>query len=112
MTGAELGVKRSNELKALKEHLHGPILDLPIGIIEQRPIELGIKATAIRGNLLLGELARFAQPTIRIAVETTPIQKGIDVDRFPCQLNAVLLKTALKLEVLLLSSGQGIDAGR
>ena len=112
MTGAELGMKRPDELQAFEEHLDGSVLDLPIGIIEQRPIELRVKPTAIRGNLLFWELARFAQPTVCIAVETTPIQEGVDVDRFPCQQNAVLLKTALKLEVLLLSSGQGIDAGR
>ena len=112
MPGAELRMKRPNQLHAFEEHLHRSILDLPIGVIQQGPVELGIKATAIRGNLLFGELARFAQPTICIAVEATPIQEGVDVDRFPCQQNAVLLKTALKLEVLLLSSGQGIDAGR
>ena len=105
-------MKRPNQLHAFEEHLHGSILNLSIRIFEQGPVELWIEATAIRGNLLFRELARFAQPTIRIAVETTPIQKRVDVDRFPCQQNAVLLKTALKLEVLLLSSGQGIDAGR
>ena len=105
-------MKRPNQLHAFEEHLHGSILNLSIRIFEQGPVELWIKATAIRGNLLLGELARFAQPTIRIAVKATPIQKWVDVNRFPCQQNAVLLKTALKLEVLLLSSGQGIDAGR
>ena len=112
MTGAELGVKRSNQLQAFQEHLHGSILDVPIRITQQSPVELWVKPTAIRGNLLLGELAWFAQPTICIAVKATPVQEGVDVDRFPCQQNAVLLKTALKLEVLLLSSGQGIDAGR
>tara|TARA_Y100000385_G_C12495132_1_gene384802 strand:+ start:292 stop:414 length:123 start_codon:yes stop_codon:yes gene_type:complete len=40
------------------------------------------------------------------------MKEDIDVDHFPCQQNAVLLKMALKLKVLLLSSGQGIDAER
>ena len=111
MSGAELRMKRANQLHAFEEHLHGSILNLSIRIFEQGPVELWIETTAIHCNLLFGELARFAQPTICIAVEATPIQEGVDVDRFPCQQNAVLLKTALKLEVLLLSSGQGIDAG-
>ena len=38
------------------------------------------------------------------------MKEGIDVDRFPCQQNAILMKTALKLGVLLLRSGQGIEA--
>ncbi len=69
MTGAELGMKRPDELQAFEEHLDGSVLDLPIGIIEQRPIELRVKPTAIRGNLLFGELPVRATND-RIAVES------------------------------------------
>ena len=82
MTGAELGMKRPDELQAFEEHLHSTILDLPIRGFKQSPIELWIEPAAIRSNLLLGELARFTQPTICVAVKTTPVKEWIDVDRF------------------------------
>ena len=102
----------ADQIQALEEHFHCSVIDSGLMLIQTSPIELWIKTAAIDSGLIIGELTRFPEPAIGIAVEPAPIQERIDVDRFPCQQDAVLLKTALKLEVLLLSSGQGIDAGR
>ena len=104
-------MKRPDQFQAFKEHLHSTILDLLIGGIDQGPLKLRIETTAVLLDLIFIELSGLSQPSICIAVETTPVQEWIDVDGLASKLNAVLLKPSLQLLVLLLGSGHFLEAG-
>ena len=104
-------MKGADQFQALEEHLNGTVLDLLLGFVEQRPVEFGIEAAAVLLDLILVQLTGLAQPAVGVAVKATPIKKRIDVDGLACQLDAVLLQTSLKLEILLLGSGHTLEAG-
>ena len=104
-------MKGSDQFQAFKEHLHGAILDLLIGGIQQRPLQLWIKTTPVLLDLILIQLSGLSQPTIRVAVEASPVKERVDVDGLISKLDAVLLKTSLQLLVLLLGNRHILEAG-
>ena len=111
LAGSELGMKGSDQFQAFKEHLHGAILDLLICGIQQRPLQLWIETTTVLLDLILIQLSRLSQPTIRVAVKASPVEERVDVNGLTSKLDAVLLKTSLQLLVLLLGSGHILEAG-
>ena len=104
-------MERPDQLQAFEEHLHSTILDLLIGRINQRPLQLRIETAAVLLDLIFIQLSGLSQPSIRVAVEASPVKEWIDVDGLASKLDAVLLKTSLQLLVLLLSSGHILEAG-
>ena len=111
LTRREVGVERPYQLQAFQEHLHSTILDLLISGFQQSPLQLWVETTAVLLDLILIELSGLSQPTIRVAVEASPVEKRIDVDGLASKLDTVLLETSLQLLVLLLGSGHILQAG-
>ena len=111
LAGGELRVKGADQLQALEEHLNGTVLHGTVGLVEKLPIQLGIKAHPVGRDLILRQLTRFPKPAIGIGVKTAPIEEGVQIHHLACQLNAVLLKAALQLDVLLWGGSQGSLAG-
>ena len=104
-------MKRADQLQALEKHLNSTVLDLLIAFIEEGPLELRVEPHPVLLDLLLVQLTRLPQPAVCIAVKPSPVEKRVDVNGLACQLDAVLLQTTLKLQVLLLGSGHRLEAG-
>ena len=94
----------TDQLQAFEKHLHSTVVNSGGVIIQLIPGQLGIKTTTVGGDLILCELARLPQPSVRIAVEPAPVQKRIEVNGAATQLDAVLLQPSL-LNVLRLCRG-------
>ena len=110
LTGPQLGMERTDQLEAFQEHLHRSVAHSNLLIIQLAPVQLRIKAASVSDDLVLRQLTGLAQPAIGVAVETTPVQERIEIDRAPTQLNAVLLQTPLQLKILLLCRGHEFKA--
>jgi hypothetical protein len=80
-------------------------------LIQTSPIELWVKTAAIDSGLIIRELTGLPKPAVGIAIEPTPIQKRIEINRATTELNAVLLQTPLQLQILLLSRRHEAKAG-
>ena len=80
-------------------------------LIQTSPIEFWIKTAAINSGLIIRELAGFPKPAVGIAIEPTPIQKGVEINGATTELNAVLLQPPLQLQILLLSRRHEAKAG-
>jgi hypothetical protein len=86
-------------------------MDSNLMLIQTSPVELWIKTASIDSGLIIRELTRLSQPAVGIAIEPTPIQKWIEVNRATAELNAVLLQPPLQLQILLLSRRHEAKAG-
>ena len=101
----------ADQVQALEEHLHRTVMDSGLMVIQLTPVQFGIKTTAVGGDLVLRQLARFPQPAVGIAVKPTPIEEGVQIDGASTQLDAVLLQTPLQLQVLRLGRRHIREAG-
>ena len=111
LAGGELGVEGADQLQGLEKHLHGAILDGGLLRGQQLPNQLRVKAGPVGLDLVLRQLAGLPQPAIRVGVKAAPVQERIEINGLSSQLNAVLLKAALQLDVLLDGGRQGLVAG-
>ena len=111
LAGPQLRVEGADQVEALEEHLHRTVMDSGLVVIQLTPVQFGVEAAAVGGDLILRQLTRFPQPAVGVAVEPSPVQKWVQVDGATTQLNAVLLQTPLQLQVLRLGRRHIKEAG-